>query len=68
LQKWGIPTCKKHDTAFHSEMDRISQVLSQRLTELVERYETPLPNMTSKVDELEAKVNRHLERMGFSWT
>ena len=56
------------DTAFHSEMDRISQVLSQRLTELVERYETPLPNMTSKVDELEAKVNRHLERMGFSWT
>jgi type I restriction enzyme M protein len=35
--------------------------------ELGERYETPLPLMADRVTELEAKVNRHLERMGFAW-
>jgi type I restriction enzyme M protein len=55
------------DAAIHSEMDRVSQQLTQRVKELVERYETPLPQMVSRVAELEAKVNRHLERMGFSW-
>jgi type I restriction enzyme M protein len=31
------------DTAIHGEMDRISQALTQRVKELAERYETPLP-------------------------
>ncbi|WP_321430374.1 type I restriction-modification system subunit M [uncultured Methanolobus sp.] len=53
------------DTAIHGEMDRISQSLTQRVKELAERYETPLPQMTERVAELEAKVNEHLERMGF---
>lgn len=53
------------DTAIHGEMDRISQSLTQRVKELAERYETPMPQMTDRVAELEAKVNRHLERMGF---
>ncbi len=53
------------DSAIHGEMDRISQSLTQRVKELAERYETPMPQMTDRVDELEAKVNRHLERMGF---
>jgi type I restriction enzyme M protein len=53
--------------AIHGEMDRISQALTQRVKELAERYETPLPRATSRVDELEAMVNRHLERMGFAW-
>jgi type I restriction enzyme M protein len=53
------------DTAIHGEMDRISQSLTQRVKELAERYETPMPQMTSRVAELEAKVNQHLERMGF---
>src|SRR5207237_1214325 len=56
------------DAAIHGEMDRISQGLTQRVKELAERYETPLPQMVSCVAELEAKVNRHLERMGFGWT
>jgi type I restriction enzyme M protein len=56
------------DTAIHGEMDRVSQQLTQRVKELAERYETPLPQVTSRVVELEAKVNRHLERMGFTWT
>jgi type I restriction enzyme M protein len=55
------------DSAIHGEMDRVSQALTQRVKELAERYETPLPKMVSRVVELEARVNRHLERMGFAW-
>jgi len=55
------------DAAIHGEMDRVSQQLTQRVKELAERYETPLPQMTNCVAELEAKVNQHLERMGFAW-
>jgi type I restriction enzyme M protein len=55
------------DTAIHGEMDRISQQLTQRVNELAERYDTPMPQQVRVVAELGAKVNRHLERMGFSW-
>lgn len=54
------------DAAIHGEMDRVSQALTQRVKELAERYERPLPRMTDRVAELEAKVNAHLERMGFA--
>jgi type I restriction enzyme M protein len=30
-------------------------------------YDTPLPKLTDRVAELEARVGGHLERMGFSW-
>ena len=53
------------DAAIHSEMDRISQQLTQRLNELAQRYETPLPRMLDRVAKQEAKVKRHLETMGF---
>jgi type I restriction enzyme M protein len=55
------------DRAIHGEMDRISQGLTRRVRELAHRYETPMPQMVNRVADLEAKVNRHLERMGFSW-
>ena len=55
------------DTAIHGEMDRVSQQLTQRVKELAERYETPMPQMVGRVAELEAKVNGHLEKMGFAW-
>ncbi len=55
------------DAAIHGEMDSISQGLTQRVKELDERYETPIPGMVSRVAELESKVNRHLEEMGFTW-
>lgn len=55
------------DARIHGEMDRISQQLTGRVKELAERYETPLPQMVSFVADLEAKVNHHLERMGFAW-
>ena len=55
------------DAAIHGEMDRVSQQLTQRVKELAERYETPMPQMVGCVTEMEDKVNRHLERMGFAW-
>lgn len=53
--------------AISDEMDRVSQTLTQRVKELAERYETPLPQLTSRVNELEAKVAEHLQKMGFVW-
>lgn len=54
------------DQDIHGEMDRVSQQLTQRVKELAERYETPLPQMVNRVADLEAKVNRHLAQMGFA--
>lgn len=48
-----------------TEMERISQRLTQRIKELAERYETPLPKQTNEVKLLEEKVSKHLEMMGF---
>jgi type I restriction enzyme M protein len=54
------------EAAIHGEMERISQALTQRVKELAERYEMPLPQQASKVAELEQRVNAHLAKMGFS--
>jgi type I restriction enzyme M protein len=54
------------EAAIHGEVERISQALTQRVKELVERYEMPLPQQASKVAELEQRVNAHLAKMGFS--
>ncbi|MGH2589142.1 MAG: type I restriction endonuclease subunit M, partial [Dehalococcoidia bacterium] len=56
------------DVDVHGEMDRVSRQLTQRVKELADRYETPMPVLGCRVTELEARVNCHLERMGFSWT
>ncbi|MDD2769083.1 MAG: class I SAM-dependent DNA methyltransferase [Methylococcus sp.] len=53
------------DRDIHGEMDRVSQQLTQRVKELAERYETPLPQLTKRAEALEDKVNAHLRRMGF---
>jgi type I restriction enzyme M protein len=53
------------DADIHGEMDRISQSLARRVKELAERYETPMPQITSRVADLEAGVNSHLNKMGF---
>ena len=50
-----------------TEMERISQRLTQRIKELAERYETPLPTMERGLSEVEAKVIAHLKEMGFLW-
>jgi type I restriction enzyme M protein len=55
------------DVMIHGEMDRVSQSLTHRVKELAERYETTMPQIGSRAAGLEAKVNGHLERMGFTW-
>ncbi|MDM0051400.1 type I restriction-modification system subunit M [Variovorax sp. J22R115] len=56
------------DAAVHSEMDWLSRQLTSRVKELAERYEAPVPQINERVSELEARVTRHLEKMGFAWT
>lgn len=50
-----------------TEMDNISHRLTQRIKELADRYETPMPKLSSEVDELTAKVENHLKQMNFVW-
>jgi type I restriction enzyme M protein len=47
----------------NTELDRLSQRLTQRVRELAERYELPLPALTAEVERLEALVQGHLEKM-----
>ena len=51
--------------AIHGEMDSISQALTQRVKELAERYAVPMPELTSQVVTLSARVDGHLKKMGF---
>ncbi len=50
-----------------NEMQRISQRLTGRIKELAERYESPLPSLINEVSQLEAKINTHFTKMGFTW-
>lgn len=50
-----------------SELDRISQQLTNRIKELAERYDKTLPNLDENVKSLESKVTKHLKKMGFEW-
>jgi type I restriction enzyme M protein len=53
--------------AVESEMDRLSQRLAGRVKELAERYQEPLPELTTEVETFSAKVDDHLEKMGFTF-
>jgi type I restriction enzyme M protein len=48
-----------------TEMERISQRLTGRIKELAERYEAPLPELTTEVETLEQRVHAHVKKMGF---
>ncbi len=50
-----------------AEMERISQRLTQRVKELAERYETPLPGLYKEVSTIEERVWAHLLKMSFTW-
>jgi len=50
-----------------SEMDRVSQRLTQRIKELAERYAKPLSQLTHEAANLETAVYGHLANMGFVW-
>ena len=53
--------------AVQSELDRVSQALTGRISQLAERYATPLPQVTKDVEALTACVNGHLKKMGAVW-
>jgi len=53
--------------SIYEELERISNNLVVRIKELVERYETPLPEINNNVKELTGKVEQHLGKMGFKW-
>ncbi len=50
-----------------SDLDAINRTLTNRVIQLAERYELRLPVLVNEVNDLSAKVESHLERMGFSW-
>ncbi len=50
-------------TRIDNETDQVSQRLSNRISELTERYETTLPELENDVTNLQEKVNQHLQLM-----
>lgn len=60
--KWMVTIINEINT----EMDRISNRLTNRIKELSERYGETLPEMEAEVEELSKKVKSHLQRMGFT--
>jgi len=53
--------------AVQTELDRVSQALTDRVREIAERYATPLPQLTNEVATLAARVDEHLRKMGAVW-
>jgi type I restriction enzyme M protein len=62
-QKW----MQTISNAITTEMERVSQALTQRIAALAERYETPMPKLKNEVETLEEKVTAHLAKMGLVW-
>ncbi|MEW6296023.1 MAG: class I SAM-dependent DNA methyltransferase [Candidatus Diapherotrites archaeon] len=50
-----------------TELDRVSQALTGRIRQLAERYTIPLPRLTEEVQNIAARVDEHLKKMGFAW-
>ena len=57
---------KTIETTIKGEIGHISQRLTNRIKELAERYETPLPLIDQEVKGLESKVDSHLAKMGYT--
>jgi len=53
--------------AVQVQTQNIASLFTGRVKELAERYAAPLPQIAEEVDALSAKVEAHLERMGFVW-
>lgn len=62
-RKWFYIICNGIEELYSA----ISHQLDNRIIELAERYEDTLPILSAKVDDYEAKVKSHLERMGYTW-
>jgi type I restriction enzyme M protein len=62
-KKWMVSV----ERLIKGELGNISHCLTQRIKEIAERYETPLPLQTKLVDDLTVKVENHLREMKFVW-
>ncbi len=51
----------------HSDIERVTQQLANRVKELEERYAESLPMITKSVNVLSEKVAAHLRVMGLEW-
>lgn len=60
-KKW-MPAIEQR---IRAELDNISHRLTQRIKELADRYDAPLPELTKEVSVLTERVEAHLKRMGF---
>jgi len=49
----------------NTALDRVSQTLPGRIRALAERYATPLSQLTGEVATRAARVEEHLNNMGF---
>ena len=61
--KW----CKTIFESINAIYSAISHSLTNRISEIVARYDETLSNIEDEVEEYEATVKSHLERMGFLW-
>lgn len=62
IEKKWLASLKK---LLSDEMQRISQQLTSKVSELAERYEQTLPKIDAEISDLEAKVASHLKQMGY---
>lgn len=51
----------------YGQLDKLIQTFTKRLTELEERYKSPLPVIMKNREELNNRVHKHLEAMGMKW-
>ncbi|NML70610.1 type I restriction-modification system subunit M [Chryseobacterium sp. RP-3-3] len=62
-KKW----IKHLESCLHEEKERMSQTLTGRIMELVERYKVTLPEAETTLKEYETRVKLHLQKMGWQW-
>ncbi|MDC0230074.1 N-6 DNA methylase [Deltaproteobacteria bacterium] len=62
-EKWALSLAG----LINEEINHISQMLTERIRQLAERYETPLPDLVEKMSALSDRVDEHLKRMGAVW-
>jgi len=56
------------ERAIKTEIDQISQALTNRINVLSERYGTTLGKINTEAELAEVKVDDHLSKMGFVWS
>lgn len=62
--KW-LSTIK---ASIQTEIDAISQRLTNRIKELGERYDSKLSDLERSLNEVEGRVAEHLQKMGLVWS